>query len=214
MAALNVDYIAWIITLLGAINSHLTFIFDLDYFLCKLKTSKRQGVSSLLETKHKVFDLKRNQFLECQSDTLKFLSPMLNLQSYCNFGASKNMGGLCFQVFGSLGVLGVLGVFVFKTPCWSCQICISFDRSVSLKGFLTWWIIFPSTVAKRRQSSEFWMYIEDLNQLPGLCRLWKTKMVMYSISSKLNSAFSTIGKAPADKITCREKLATLSFLCE
>ena len=58
------------------------------------------------------------------------------------------------------------------------------------------------------------MHIEDLNQLPGLCRLWKTKMVMYSISSKLNSAFNTIGKAPADKITCREKLATLSFLCE
>ena len=26
------------------------------------------------------------------------------------------MGGLCFQVLGSLGVLGVLGVFVFKTP--------------------------------------------------------------------------------------------------
>ena len=26
------------------------------------------------------------------------------------------MGGLCFQVLGSLGVVGVLGVFVFKTP--------------------------------------------------------------------------------------------------
>ena len=43
---------------------------------------------------------------------------MLNLQSYWqptggNFGAPKNMGGLCFQVLGSLGVLGV---FVFKTP--------------------------------------------------------------------------------------------------
>ena len=39
-----------------------------------------------------------------------------------NFGAPKNMGGLCFQVLGSQGVLGVfgvfgvLGVFVFKTP--------------------------------------------------------------------------------------------------
>ena len=33
MAALNVDYIAWIITVLGAINSNHTFIFDLNYFL-------------------------------------------------------------------------------------------------------------------------------------------------------------------------------------
>ena len=120
MAALNVDYIVWIITVLGAINSNLTFIFDLNYFLWKLKASKRQGVSSLLETKQS-FSLKWNQFLECQSEMLKFLSPMLNLQSYRrptgrNFGAPKNMEGLCFQVLGSLGVLGVLGVFVFKTP--------------------------------------------------------------------------------------------------
>ena len=111
-----VDYIAWILTVLGAIDSNLTFIFDLNYFLWKFKTSKRQGVSSFLETKQK------NQFLECQSETLKFLSPMLNLQSYWrptagrNFEAPKNMGGLCFQVLGSLGVLGVLGVFVFKRP--------------------------------------------------------------------------------------------------
>ena len=55
MAALNVDYFAWIITVLGAINSNLTFIFDLNYFLWKLKISKRQGVSSLLGKKHKVF---------------------------------------------------------------------------------------------------------------------------------------------------------------
>ena len=58
MAALNVDYIAWIITVLGTINSNLTFIFDLNYLLWKLRTSKRQGVSSLLETKHKVFRFK------------------------------------------------------------------------------------------------------------------------------------------------------------
>ena len=58
MAALNVDYIAWIITVLGAINSNLTFIFDLNYFLWKSKTSKRQGVSSLLEIKHKTFQFK------------------------------------------------------------------------------------------------------------------------------------------------------------
>ena len=72
MAALNVDYIAWIITVLGAVNNNLTFVFDLNYFLWKLKTSKRQGVSSLLETKHEVFLFKRqNQFLElCQSKTL------------------------------------------------------------------------------------------------------------------------------------------------
>ena len=35
------------------------------------------------------------------------------------------MGGLCFQVLGSLGVsgvLGVLGVFVFKTPnCYQSE---------------------------------------------------------------------------------------------
>ena len=73
----------------------------------------------------KIFDLKRNQFLEiCHSETLKFLSPMLNLQSYWrptsrNFGAPKNMGGLCFQVLGSLGVLWV---FVFKTPPRSKEI--------------------------------------------------------------------------------------------
>ena len=57
-AALNVDYIVWIITVLGAINSNLTFIFDLNYFPWKLKTLKRQGVSFLLETKHKDFRFK------------------------------------------------------------------------------------------------------------------------------------------------------------
>ena len=40
-----------IITVLGAINSNLTFIFDLNY-------SQRQGVFSLLETKHKIFRFK------------------------------------------------------------------------------------------------------------------------------------------------------------
>ena len=57
MAALNVDYIAWITTVLGAINSNLTFIFDLNYYMRKLKTSERQGVSFLLETTHKVFPI-------------------------------------------------------------------------------------------------------------------------------------------------------------
>ena len=40
MATLDVDYIAWIITVLGAVNSNLTFIFDPNYFLWKLKKKK------------------------------------------------------------------------------------------------------------------------------------------------------------------------------
>ena len=57
MAALNacrlhcVDY-----NCLGAINSNHTF--DLNYLLWKSKTLKRQVVSFLLETKHKVFRFK------------------------------------------------------------------------------------------------------------------------------------------------------------
>ena len=110
MAALNVDYIAWFITVLGAINCNLTFIFDLNYFLWKLKTSKRQGVSSLLETKHKVFRFKtksipRIMSIQDAKSSLK-MSPTLNFQSLWrpagrNFGAPKNIGGLCFQVLGS-----------------------------------------------------------------------------------------------------------------
>ena len=42
--------------------------------------------------------------------------------------------------------------------------------------------------------------IADLKDLPGLK---KTKMVMYSITSKLNSTFGTICKATADKITAK-----------
>ena len=58
---------------------------------------------------------------------------MLNLQSYWrptgrNFGAPKNMGGLCFQVLGSLGVLGVLGVFVFKTPVFVANFVAQLDN--------------------------------------------------------------------------------------
>ena len=67
MAALNVDYNAWIFTVLGAINSNLTFIFDLNYFLWKLKTSMRQGVSSLLETKHKIFQFKTKKIPQIMS---------------------------------------------------------------------------------------------------------------------------------------------------
>ena len=113
MAVLNVNYIAWIITVLEAINRNLNFIFDLyNYFSVELKTLKRQGVTkvSFLKQNTAFFNLKRNQFLECQSKMLKeaskFLLPMLNFQSHwrpvgCNFGAPKNMGGLCFQVLGS-----------------------------------------------------------------------------------------------------------------
>ena len=43
------------------------------------------------------------------------------------------------------------------------------------------------------------MQIADLKQLPGL----KKKLGNVHTSSKLNSAFSTIGKATADKITAK-----------
>ena len=123
MAALNVDYIAWIITVLGAINSNLTFIFGLNYFLWKLNIRRDQGQVPCLKQNTKFFDLKRHQVLESQSKTLKvssnFLSPMLSLQSYWrptghNFGAPKNKRGLCFQVLGSLGVLGGLRALCFQ----------------------------------------------------------------------------------------------------
>ena len=42
------------------------------------------------------------------------------------------MGGLCFQVLGSLGVLGVLGVFVFKTPSPEVAFLSFWDRVVVL----------------------------------------------------------------------------------
>ena len=48
-----VNYMFW-----GPFNSDLAFIFDLNYFLWKLKTSKRQGESFFLETKHKDFRFK------------------------------------------------------------------------------------------------------------------------------------------------------------
>ena len=78
----------------------ITFIFDINYFLWKLKTSKRQGVSSLL-----VLEL-------CQSKTLKvaskFLSPTLNFQSHWrpagrNFGALKIWGVFAFKFWGLKG---------------------------------------------------------------------------------------------------------------
>ena len=106
MVALNVDYIAWIITVLGAINSNLTFIFDLNYSLWKLKTSKGQGVSSLLETKHKVFRFETKAIPRMSVRDAKILVTNAQLTvvlatAGCNFGAPKNIGGLCFQVLGS-----------------------------------------------------------------------------------------------------------------
>ena len=57
-------------------------------------------------------------------------------------------------------------------------------------------------------SREFWMWqIADLKQLPGL----KKKLGNVHISSKLNSAFSTIGKATADKITAKLVVKTHAF---
>ena len=96
MAALNVNYIAWITTVLGAINSNHTIIFDLNYFLWKLKTSKRQVVSFLLEIKHKVFRFKTRPipWMPVHKKlrvTSKFLSPTLNFQSHWHL-AHHNFG--------------------------------------------------------------------------------------------------------------------------
>ena len=68
-----------------------------------------------------------------------------------------------------------------------------------------WRIIFPSFNRGKNKtistlSSEFWIQIVDLKRLPGLK---KTRMVMYSISSKLKSAFSMIGKTTVDKLTSK-----------
>ena len=86
----------------------------------------------------------------------------------------------------------------------------------ALKPF--WWIIFPSFNRDENKtidalSSEFWIQIADLEQLSGLK---KTKMAMYSISSKLKSSLSMIGKTTADTLNfkpCREKVM-LSLSCE
>ena len=50
-----------------------------------------------------------------------------------------------------------------------------------------------------------WKRIVDLKQVPGLK---KTKMVMYSVTTTLNSTFGTTGnKATADKMTGKLKLS-------
>ena len=81
----------------------------------------------------------------------------------------------------------------------------------ALKLFL--WIIFPSLDHDENRaigvfSREFWMWqIADLKQLPGL----RKKLGIVHISSKLNSAFSTMGKATADKITAKLMGKTHAF---
>ena len=116
MLALNVDYIAWIIVVLGAINSNHTFIFDLNYLLWKLKTSKTQVVSFLLETRQTFFRFKAKAIPRIPVQDAKstvasiFLSPTLNFQSHLrpagrNFGAPKTLGGTLLSSFGVLGCL-------------------------------------------------------------------------------------------------------------
>ena len=121
MAALNVDYIAWITTVLGAINSNLTFIFDLNYFLWKLKTSKRQGLSSLLETKHKIFQFKTKKIPRITSvqdakSSLKILVANAQLSvalatGWSYFWSSEKYGGVfVFNFWGLRGLSGLRGL--------------------------------------------------------------------------------------------------------
>ena len=95
---------------LGAINSHLTFIFDLNYFLWKLKTSKRQGVSFSLETKHKVLRFKTKPIPQMPVQDAK------RSLKICVANAQLPVALAGGSLFSSFGVLRVLGVFVFKTP--------------------------------------------------------------------------------------------------
>ena len=60
-------------------------------------------VGAILKQNTKFFDLKRNQFLQCQSKTLNVASRPAGP----NFGAPKNMGGLRFQVLGLRGLRGI-----------------------------------------------------------------------------------------------------------
>ena len=65
MVVLNVDYSAWIVTVLRVI------LFWSKLFSMKFITLKRQGVSFFIETKHKVFWFKTKPILwEPIQDTL------------------------------------------------------------------------------------------------------------------------------------------------
>ena len=50
MTAVNVDYIAWILTVFGAINSNDTFIFDRNYLL-EVKNFKETSGKFLTQDK-------------------------------------------------------------------------------------------------------------------------------------------------------------------
>ena len=83
----------------------------------------------------------------------------------------------------------------------------------SLQTF--WWRIFPSLNRRENMtigalSSESWIHIVDLKQLS---ELKMTKLVMYSITSKFNSTFRTIGKAKAEKVTAKlvDKISSFRF---
>ena len=106
-----------------------TFIRNLNYFLWKLKTSKKQGVSFSLETKQKAFrfqtkpipqmpvqDAKSKPQNSChQCSTFSRIGD----QAGCNFETLKNMGGSLFSSFGVLGGLkglGVLGSLFSRHP--------------------------------------------------------------------------------------------------
>ena len=55
----------------GSFNSNLTFIFDLNYFLWKLKRQRDKEEDLCLKANKKFPYLKRNKFLECQFKTIK-----------------------------------------------------------------------------------------------------------------------------------------------
>ena len=55
MAALNVDCITWIITVLGAINSDHTFIFELIFFSLKVENFEETSGKFLAGNKARSF---------------------------------------------------------------------------------------------------------------------------------------------------------------
>ena len=85
-----------------------TFIFYLNYLLWKLKTSKRQVVSFLLETKHKVFRFKTKPIPRMlgQDDkrSLKILVANVQLSVTFATGWPQKYGGVfVFKFWGLRG---------------------------------------------------------------------------------------------------------------
>ena len=121
MAALKVDCITWIITVLGAINSNHSFIFDLNYLLWKLKTSKRQVVSFLLETKHKVFRFKTKPIprmpVQDVKRSLKILAPTLNFHFLRALrGSPPSFEKAKKDIFAMIRQLGPVTLFCSFSP--------------------------------------------------------------------------------------------------